>query len=226
MLLAGVALLTGCPTPNMYTTPRTLPPGEVQQTFSADTWGRNVPRGQRGSSDPVVLPTIPTYTIRLGVAERAELGIRLAQGGTLPGAEMKLQLVRGSVDLAILPRIEATLDPFTNRKDSLQGLVYLYAPMLLGLNVSENLTLVTGGGLLYGGGGIDRSSSSTDKQASYFAPVGGMASFTFGVDVRTGKGFAVHPEISVLRHLKDDAILTMAGVGFTFGHAVSYADVR
>jgi hypothetical protein len=53
-----------------------------------------------------------------------------------------------------------------------------------------------------------------------------MASATIGVDLRTGKGFSVHPEITVLRHLTEDQLFTMAGLGFTFGHAVSFDDVR
>jgi hypothetical protein len=210
----------------MYTTPRTLPPGKVQHILSADTWGVNLPRGARSSSDPVLLPTVPAYTARVGLSEHTELGVHVTHGGTMPGVDLKLQLVRGRVDLALIPRIEGTIAPTGSNQKDFPGLLYLSGPLLLGVNVSEWVTIVAGGGLLYGSGGFRFNSNSSDQRAHFFAPTGGMASLTVGVDVRSGKGFALHPEISVMRHLSEEALFTMAGLGFAFGAAAPFDDVR
>jgi hypothetical protein len=230
-LAAGpVLFLTGCPNPNTYTTPRTIGSGNIQHSLAAEAWGFSIPAGTAYSSSETLsgtFPTLPTYTLRIGLGDSWEIAARLANMSSL-GGEIKWNFLRsGALDLAIDPSIQyfrLSVNDASNTTTSL-SVGYLHVPILVGINLSRSVTLVATPGVTYGFASASASSttSGTD-QAS--ATTGAIARFGIGFDFRMSSSFALHPEITFLRGLgTDQTILYMFGLGFNFGAMPNYDDV-
>lgn len=212
LLLTLGLLCTACPNPNTFTTPRTLPPGQVQHTVSVEAVGAF------NEDDSVMLPTLPSYTARVGIADRLELGFHFSHLSSL-GADFKWNPVQSEAfDLALDPGAQV----FYIVGDTSLVIYYLHFPLLLGFNLSEGATLVlTPGVSLLGVGG----SIETDGDNNYY---GGSDSAWLmrggiGLDVRASEKFSVQPEVTFLKSFESGGgIVFLAGVGFKFGAQPKY----
>jgi hypothetical protein len=218
----------GCPNPNTYTTPRTVGSGRITHSIAAEAWGFSVPgtNGNGGTTTLTgMLPTFPTYTLRIGIGEFAEIGARLANASSL-GADFKLNFVRTPfLDVAIDPAGQIfQMSETVNGESTSVSVGYLHAPLLVGLNLSRNLSLVLAPGFTYGFASAGITSTSGQDQAS--GTTGAIGRLGFGLDVRMSPGFALHPEITFLRTFESNATtLYILGIGFNFGAMPNYDDV-
>jgi hypothetical protein len=101
--LVCVPMLVGCASPNTYATARTLAPGDVTHTVAAEGIGFH---GSQGSG---ALPIIPSYVFRVGVVDRVDFGARIGSLTEI-GADIKVNFLRGPLDLAIAGGGEAFIE--------------------------------------------------------------------------------------------------------------------
>src|SRR3954465_1617199 len=93
-----LAVLAGCPNPNVYGTPRTIPKGTSQHTVAAEGLGVV-------GVDKV--PVLPTYQYRAGLRDDVDMGFRIANLTSL-GFDVKWNFYREKVDLAVVPGFTGT----------------------------------------------------------------------------------------------------------------------
>src|SRR5215207_1572927 len=91
VLVGGAALCTGCPNPNTYGTPRTTPVGKVQHTVAAEGMSYNIEQG--GRTDSGTFPNLPSYQLRVGVADTVDIGARITNL-TSVGADVKWNFLK------------------------------------------------------------------------------------------------------------------------------------
>jgi hypothetical protein len=221
-ILATICL--GCPNPNTYTTPRTVGSGRISHSVAAEAWGFSVPNSNGGVTS-AALPVFPTYTLRIGVGEYAEIGARVANFSSL-GADVKVNFLRSPVlDLAIDPSAQLYQSSASSAGSSSSvSFLFLHVPLLIGLNLSRTFSLVLAPGFTYGVASATVASSSGTDQAS--ATIGALGRLGLGFDVRMGPNFALHPEITFLRSFENQpATLYLLGLGFNFGSMPNYDDV-
>ncbi len=222
--------LSGCPNPNTYTTPRTLDPGTVQSQVAGEGMGVDykVSHGSTDSSgNPIKtdvlagLPMLPTLGVRFGVAEGLEIGLRLPNGEPF-AIDTKIRLLKGPLDVALDPGLQLYLASVNNNSFAA---LYLHAPVLLGFNLSRNVSLVLSPGLAYA------ENTGTNVYATGVAgsstAAGFMARLGVGFDFRVNRRFAVHPEVTLMRQFtgSEDLLLCVGGIGFNFGAQPDYSDL-
>jgi len=221
--LAGISVfLCGCPNPNTYTVPRTLDPGELQATLSPELFGFHY-KSNTGSVTGIT-PTAPSFGMRYGLSDGVELGGRLS-GMASPVVDGKIQLARGVIDVAIDPGAQL-LYLYVNGSTETEFLLNLYGPVLVGINLSPSITLVATPGVGYGlaTSHLTRSSSNAEIAAG---AAGFMGRIGFGVDIRTGRRFAVHPEVTVMRVFDGaQTFMGILGVGLNMGAMPNYSDLE
>jgi hypothetical protein len=210
--LAGL-VCTACPNPNTFTTARTVPVGEVSHSLSIETIGyfpsdEAVPDEGETEVYNTILPTPPSYTARIGVAEQAEVGLHFSHLSSI-GADFKWNPVRSEAfDLAIDPGGNFG---FIAGGGSSAFLYYLQLPVLLDLNLSPSTSIVFSPGMAYYG-----ATGSVDSDFASDGVV--LARVGLGFDFRTSKKFAVHPEVTVMLPLEDEfGMMFLGGIGFNFG---------
>lgn len=235
MILSASLLLTGCPNPNIYGTPRTVKPGKVSHTVSAEYIGWvfelrepaydefGEPTGEYTSTTTSGgLPLLPTYGLRLGVAEQVDVGFRLSSFTSL-GTDVKYNFVRSDiVDLAI--------DPGLQWMNSNFNVFHIHVPLLVGLNLSERVTLVGTPGIMYGISTHDSEDSVSEAFRQLLSADGLYARAGLGLNVRITPHFAIHPEMTFLRSLEDRdstfgvsaATSYMFGIGFNIANLPDY----
>lgn len=208
-----LAMLTfaGCPSPNRYGTPRTIPVGKVAHVFAAEaaSYGEGAGLG-------------PTYEIRLGAMDRVDAGIRLGMLTTI-GGDLKFNFERSKqFDLAIDLNIQYTFAS-TDASDGCDTFcgpsgrwMYAYAPLLIGLNVDPDFALV---GQLGGAHSwlVSGSSYTGDERPHDYMWLGG-----FGLAIRASQQLLLQPEVSYLREFetsRDRA--TRHAITFGLGFAVT-----
>ena len=226
---AAAALLCGCPNPNTYTVPRTLDPGKVQMMIAPEAYGfsfKSTTPASNGTAAQTttvsgLLPTVPSFGIRVGVADGFEIGARVPNLDTV-AADFKVRMLKGSWDLAIDPGLQ--LIYLTETNDSL-GVFYLHLPLLVGWNVSDSVTLVASPGVVYTLATASVNVSNNAEAAG--TSTGLMARLGVGVDFRLNKTFAIHPEVTFMKGFTDEeSLLYIFGVGFNFLALPSYADLN
>jgi hypothetical protein len=216
--IASLGLL-GCPNANSYGTPRTIAPGTTQHTVALEAvhLAGNVSDTER---EKITLPTLPSYQIRLGVAERVDVGIRVPNMSTL-GADMKWNFVRGDVDVAIQPGVQGLIV-------GKAGLIYLHGGLPIGFNFSSTTTFVVTPGASYAFGYGPNPSSGQNGVVA----LGGLFArlslgFAFRMGGKPGKPpkLTLFPEVTVLRSFDAGEVLSVVpGLGFQFGAAPEYDD--
>jgi hypothetical protein len=228
----GVVLaVSGCPNPNTYTTPRTLDPGKVQWQVAPEVIGVNY-KTTNGSTDANgnlvktnaggVLPMLPSFGMRIGLADGLELGLR-APNLEPAAADAKIRLVKGSFDMALDPGLQFY---FGSSNGNGYATVFLHAPLLLGFNLSEKTSIVLSPGLVYAQNTASGVVATAVTGSS--AVAGFMGQLGVGVDFRTSHRFSVHPEITVMQQFtgSQDLFLVVGGIGFNFGAQPDYSDLR
>jgi hypothetical protein len=225
--LCSVALLcTGCPNPNTYGTPRTTPVGKIQHSVAVEAFGFSATEKSTNSSISGTVPTFPTYTLRIGVADTVDIGARLSNFSSL-GADVKWNFIKSeSFDMAFDPGFQVFhIGGTSGGVDSSYSQLYLNGALLFGINVGDSVSIVPSLGATYGWSSASIVSDS-DREAA--ASGGGvMARFGVGFDFRVSQRFAIHPEITFLKSLSgadtlSSSLLYMAGVGFNFGNLPKY----
>lgn len=223
----GALLCSGCPNPNTYATPRTAGSGHVHHSLALESWGFRFKDPVDGTTVSATFPTLPTYTLRVGLGDQFEIGARIANFSSL-GGELKWNPVRSRVfDAAINPSFQFFQLSATDSSGTDTGfrVIYFHVPLLLGLNLSKSITLVASPGVSYGVASASITDSSSDRsQAS--GTTGIMARAGLGIDLRVSPSFALHPEVTLLHSFREgDTNLYMFGLGFNFGTLPSYADL-
>src|SRR5256885_809242 len=106
LLLAIVVSCTGCPNPNTYGTPRTVPSGKLSHTVALEGYnfslvttrlnqapnGTLAPETKRESN---TYGHLPTYQMRIGLADRFDLGVRIANLSSL-GFDVKYNFIKSA----------------------------------------------------------------------------------------------------------------------------------
>lgn len=188
VVFGGASLLLGCPNPQTYGTPRTTPSGKIQHTVALEgfhaaaksTTTTAAPGGgvsTRESTDTLTLPLLPTYQLRVGVADRVDIGARITNLSAL-GGDVKWNFVKGeSVDLAVMPGLQ--LNYFSANNNSI-FIFYGHLPLMAGFNFGESTTLVLSGGLVFAYGSAtasgDRGTTSSGNGANLGARARASAS--------------------------------------------------
>ncbi len=229
--VALACLLCGCPNPNTYTTPRTLDPGKVQwqiapevigvsyNTTTASTSTSGAATTQNATAS-LVVPMVPTFGARVGMVDGFDMGFRLQNLDSL-AVDGKIRLLKGTFDIAVDPGVQGFYAVANNVGF---GVFYLHLPVLLGLNVSKNVSIVASPGVVYdaattsvnGGSGVSGSATAT----------GLWGRLGLGVDIRTSKTLAIHPEITAMQQINGvDALVWVAGLGFNIGAQPDYSDL-
>jgi hypothetical protein len=213
-------LLCGCPDPNTYTTPRTLPRGRVQGLIAPEgiavVYPTRAPSGGTASPQNVILPAPPTLGLRVGGADNLDVGVRLDQLQAF-AFDFKLRLFQGRFDAAIDPGAQVC---FLDQE--LLG----HLPLLLAWNVAESVSLVVAPGLMFASG-----ATSTTQFGSLFVMDGVSAPGTFGrvgggVNLRLGNNFALQPEVTGVQQFGvAGPLVLLAGVGILIGAQPDYSDL-
>jgi hypothetical protein len=176
--------------------------------------------GASTSGASALIPTLPTYMLRLGLTDRVDLGFRVANL-TSVGADVKVNLVRGAFDLAIDPSLQGL---YVGAGDASVGLMWMNLPLVLGFNLSNNFTLLATPGISYGVYFAGDSGVRGDR-TTY--SVGGFAGrFGIGANIRLNQAFAIQPEVTALYNFNAEGVVYTVGLGFSFGGQPDYSDIR
>jgi len=208
--LLCAALLAGCANPNLYATARTLPRGAVQHTLAIEGVGAITSAGS------AYLPTLPTYQLRVGVARRVDVGVRLANLTSL-GVDGRVALLRGTVDVAIAPGLQGAWAPFSAGSP---GLVYGQVPVLVGLHPHRRVTVVLSAGAGFGWviGESDSLANTARAEAHRDATdAGWVMRAGIGAQLRVTPRFALHPEVTALVTPDTGRTVLFTGVGLQWG---------
>jgi len=201
--LGTTTLLCGCPNPNAYTVPRTLDPGGVQFTVApryTDSASR-APRLPRATAPPRRRPSrAPCRRSRRSACASGSLtGSSSARAcpTSTPSRRRQDPDAAWELDLAIDPGVQfiylttSSTDSRGNSVSASSGITYLHLPLLVGWNLSDSATLVASPGVVYTIATATLNVSNDAQQAGTAS--GFMGRLGFGVDIRTGKHFALHP---------------------------------
>jgi hypothetical protein len=218
-VVMSLPLLLGCPNPNTYGTPRTVPAGKGQHTVAFDAI---YARARTAKVDPsgATLPTtddsgtlmLPTYQYRHGLTDTLDFAVRITNMSGLGGDVKWNFLRRSAADLAIDPGVQVV-----DASNQTAAVLFVYAPLLAGINVTEKITAVLAPGLVY-----TRALGKLDDEAANKRAIltsGGMlASFGLGVNFRTGRATSMMPEITAMRPFNaSGGLVVVAGLGLKFG---------
>ena len=213
------ALCTGCPNPQTYGTPRTTPTGKIQHSVAAEGVGV---ASELGSA---AVPTFPTYTLRVGLADSLDIGARVANFTSL-GADVKWNFIKSdSFDMAMDPgfqffRIGGVSVAHGSSTDSLT-ILYLNAPLMFGINLGDSVSIVPTAGVTWAWASVERNTSDPLDAATSGA--GLMLRPGLGFDFRVAPNFALHPEFTFLKVLEEDTgVFYVFGIGFNFGNLPKY----
>ncbi len=206
--------LTGCPNPNSYGTPRTIPKGTVQHTVALEGI-RFSAENRSGDESSFTSPTLPTYQLRYGVSDDVDFGVRVANL-SLPGVDLKWNFLRGDIDLAVAPGVQAT---YLSLSRTSIFMSYFNLPLMVGFNVGRDVTVFVNPGITYL---LAAGDNSSDRKGVVTAS-GVAATVGVGVQFRTSKIFAVTPQVSGMRFFNDaDNLVLVFGLGFNFGSQPEY----
>lgn len=217
-LVVGVAGLCGCTSPNTYSTPRTVEQGHFQHTFAVEGVGFHHPTSGTGA-----LPVLPTYGLRIGIVDRLDFGARLGSMTEL-GADLKLNFVRGRVDLAVAAGAEAFIEWNYNsaetRRSGAAG--YFHFPLIAAYNFSKEFSLVAAPGVSYI---VGLPLTNDFARTQVFGGKTVAARFGIALDFRPEPRRAIHPELTILQGINHEGTAIVLGLGFNFGSVPKYEDL-
>lgn len=228
LLLSALPALEGCPNPSSYSTPRTVAPGQFTHALSVEGFGatgtaKTIDQRTGAPKEEEVgefLPAFPSYELRIGAAERLDIGVHLYNLTSL-GIDFKLNPLRGVFDLAI----DAGAQYFylNASEDESAHVFSLTAPVMVGINPTEWLSIVLSPGVTYAI--VAGTASSAEGRDALLAEGGLLFRGGIGAQFRTSSGFALHPLLTISKSFGGSAALYNAGVGFIFGDIPLYDDI-
>jgi hypothetical protein len=205
-----LAVTAGCAAPNLYTTPRSIPAGEHVGFVAPQLVQR--PDEVDAAGNEVSFHYAALFGGRVGLWKRVDVGARTNLGSA--AFDVKWNAIRGErFDLALDLGVQFL--PTTR---------YLDLPVLLGINVSDSISILPSTGLTLGQGHepdlqhgatyIDSSEEEPPAAGRLFLRAG------LALQLRFTPRFAVQPELTYLalseRGTPTHDFLT-AGLGFCFG---------
>lgn len=206
--LALLALCSGCLSPNLYGTPRTTPRGKIVQIAGVEGVAykdSDIEKGKKWSG----FPYVPGYQLRYGLKDDLDVGFQFSGASSL-GANLKINPVRTRrFDLAFEPGVQVAALPAPLLA------TFFQVPALLGFNFGESVSLMLSPGVL---ASITRTSDDILWwRNGFWLRAGG------GLNFRVTHGFAIQPEVTVLRLLGSSGpVILMPGVGFSYGGLPSF----
>lgn len=221
--IGALALLaTGCPNPNTYGTPRTTPVGRVQHTVAAEGISYKLKDSPQDGGETATgsFPTFPTYQLRVGVADRVDIGARISNLSSV-GADVKWNFLRTEgFDMAIVPGFQVFhIGGSTAGTTSGYTQFYGNLPLVLGVNLAESISIVPTAGVTYG---YNSATTVTDDSSAAASIDGLIVRAGLGLNFRISPKFAMHPEVTMLQFLNAEnepkVRLFIFGLGFNFGN--------
>jgi len=203
--------LVSCASPNLYVSARPLGRGVVQHTIALEGLGAVAPSGA------AVIPTAPSWQVRVGVAQRVDLMARLVNLSGL-GLDALISLAQGPVDLAIVPGVRGAYLPFSAGRP---GMLAAQLPLLIGVRLADRWSLlVTAGGGVVVGLGPSASAPVTARAAAESPDASTQGFFVrggLGLRWRVSEGLVLHPELTALFTPASGRTALVGGLGFVFG---------
>jgi hypothetical protein len=189
----------------------------VQHTISAEAIGIV------GGGEEAFAPVPPSYTARIGAADRFDVGIHLSHFSSI-GLDLKWNPVRSETfDLAIDPGAQGF---YVASSGGSVFIWYLHAPLILGINPTPTTTIVFTPGVSVVGASASADTgtfSGSDSDSALLARGG------IGVNFHGSKKFAVQPEVTFLIPVEsggNGGALFLAGVGFLIGAQPEYGQAE
>jgi hypothetical protein len=215
------AFLNGCPDPNSYGTPRTLTPGATQYQFALSGYVAGANGDAQGS------PGLPSFGLRTGLVDRLDVGARLVDM-TAVGADAKVNLVRGRIDLALDPMIQAFYGlPRATYVASVATLQF-HVPLMLGINFNPTTALVLTPGFVASDATASASSVATNVSIDQiaFASRGIGGQMGIGLNVHESDTFSWQPEVTAWREFNSiDSWFCVFGIAVNVGAQPDYSDL-
>ncbi|HYP91074.1 MAG TPA: hypothetical protein VEQ59_23070, partial [Polyangiaceae bacterium] len=218
-------LCTGCPNPNTYGTPRTTPVGKISHTLAAEGVRYSVDDTKNGGvKGDATIPTLPTYQIRVGLLDTLDIGARLSNLSSF-GADLKWNFIKSDVfDMAIDPGFQVFhIGSSSNGVSESFTEIYGHAPLILGINVADSVSIVPTVGVTYG---LSSATVSGDDASAAASIDGLMFRGGLGFNFRISPKFAMQPEVTYLKWLNKsadpDISWVVFGLGFNFGNLPTY----
>jgi hypothetical protein len=178
--------------------------------------------GVSGSRGGDATPVVPSYTIRIGLARRFDLGIRAASFSSAV-VDLKWNFIRTKYfDMAADPGSQW----FYDRANDVHYF-YLNAPLMFGFNVRYDLSIVVVPAFVVQATTRDTIpnpplGSEITRLIGSTAPIlrGGI-----GLNWRLFRDFAIQPEVTIMRQIGGyDAWIVTGGLGVSFVHLPSFGD--
>jgi len=233
--LAGVVCVlglfaTGCPNPNTYGTPRTVPKGKVAHTIASEAIGYRITRRDAyvTESEPrnhsTAIPVMPSYMLRVGIVDRLDFGFRAANFTSL-GIDLKLNFVR-------TPSFDLALDPMVQWAGLVVDTTHYHLPLLIGINLSDSFSIVATPGIMYATSELDKTLDLAEA-SQIMGTTGLSARFGLGFNARVSPKFAIQPELTFMRALNpptdtefENVTIFVFGVGFNIGNLPDFSDAN
>lgn len=214
LAVAGCFFLTGCPDPNMYATPRTVAPGEVAVSIAPEVIGLHGTAGD-GTKIDFDYPTAPTVAVRVGVADRVDVGMRAVNLSSF-GGDLKVNFLKSEYfDMSVDPGVQVGDLPVSPNL----FLTWFTLPLPMGINFNKYVSLVLTPGMMIGLVSVSGSNENATVASGAIGTLGA------GVDLRFSQHFALHPMITAMKPFNDSTgVLYMAGLGFNFGSLPSFEE--
>lgn len=196
-LVLGVFVLSGCHS-NLYSGPRTMPKGRFSHTVALDI--------------PTYKPIpAPMYMVRVGIADRIDMGLHITQGLKL---DLKANIVRTKrFDFSVNPMVGVDASPFRSTLGTMTIVSAL--PGIIGVNFSPEVTFV-----MQAGPGL-----GAYRAGSYEAPSTNVIIYPLlgaGFQFRISNSVLIQPEVG-FTFLKAGAMpWPVVGVGLGFGAQPKY----
>jgi hypothetical protein len=208
---AFAALVCGCATTGLYTTPDTLEPGRIQGVALLEAWRieRSVPPSPNSlfgarHEQAEGIAIIPTAMVRFGVLDGVELSAGILR------ADAKVRLFRQGI-------VTVAVDPIVRLVDyqELLGEV-AEVPLLVGVHLGDRVVVVANGGLSYLDLPVQTSLHSGNPSQDNLAIRSGL-----GVRFRLGRArIALQPEVAYLRSIIGGSLDSWTG-----GLALAFGDL-
>jgi hypothetical protein len=174
--------------------------------------------GSSKSTGSGFLPTLPTYQLRYGVAERFDLGVRLGNLSLL-GVDGKWNFVKGRVDLAINPGVQGT---YFATGGASAALLYGNLPLLVGINFTPRIAMVLSPGV----GFAAALGSSTSGDTKYTGGAGFLVRGGGGFNFKVSDTFAIQPEVTALWNPDSTGVILSTGIGLSFAAQPDTSDLK
>lgn len=196
--LLSAVVMTGCPSLSTLQTVDTVPEGQTRFALGAEAVGAE------GAAAPQI-----EFAVRHGLSDTVDIGGKVYLGGLELG--VKVQVMDSDWDMSIAP---ATSFIYVKADDEGVGVLYLHAPLLIGTDFSDTLSIGFGPKFLY-------ALFFGDIVDDDFAVDGLMGGAYVNLPIRVSQSFWIAPEVNVYTPFTGDAsfdtVLWQGGIGFLFG---------